>query len=116
MNYDVHWSGESSGDMGYALRVHKSGTGVSTTYPLGMYTSYGNSSQYHNAYYQNGSGINQEANRYETLILQDEDCETTNPITYTLQAAQYSIDSVFYFGNNTWNNYQWSVYFMEIKR
>jgi hypothetical protein len=115
VNFVTYWGGESVGDMGWALRFAKTGTGVSTTYPLGMYTSYGSSGQYHNGYYQSTSE-NQEGARICQLVLQDEDCETTNAITYTLQCAQYHIDNGLDIGSNGWGNYQWSIYFMEIKR
>ena len=114
-NFNVFFSSESSGDMGIALRFLKAGTGVSTTYPLGMYTSYGNSAQYHNGYYQAFPDHNEMGQIYQ-LVLQDEDCETTNAITYTLQCAQYHVDNTLLVGSNVWNNFQWSIYLMEIKR
>ena len=46
----------------------------------------------------------------------DNNCETTNTITYTLHYHTYNTDGVFTIGGNDWGKHQWSVYFQEIKR
>ena len=45
----------------------------------------------------------------------DDDCETTNTITYLLQSYTYNVEG-FKIGGNGWDNSQWKIWFQEIKR
>jgi len=110
----VTWiGGENYGDSGYSFRFLKTGTGVSTANPAGM--DQDPTETGHAAMYRSPLQYTEWADIH-SLSLMDEDCETTNLITYTLQAAEYNLDGAFNVGANTWYNFRWSIYLQEIKR
>ena len=109
---DIH--DETSSDCGYAMRWHKSGTGATTGYPAEMSMT-PHATQSHSNFYRN-------AYQYVTLVdyysisLMNNNCETTNTLTYTLHVSGYGIDGDLFVGTNNWYNTNWMIYLQEIKR
>ena len=104
---------ETSGNCGFGIRVKRSGTGVTYTYgsPLMGPTIL---DQGYSFFYRNGF---QYAELVQSFSLNqvDDDCETTNTITYLLQSYTYNVEG-FKIGGNGWDNSQWKIWFQEIKR
>jgi hypothetical protein len=106
---------DASSDSGYNFRWLRTATGISDSYPAGMYIGTGQSGGDAHCIYS--SLVLNTFTRQHQLTLMDENVTVaTTPVTYTLQASTYNIDGYAKFGSNTWGNYQWSIFFQEIKR
>ena len=110
--------GDTAGDSGLGFRIVKTGTGVTSLHgsprigPVdGDTQSEGHASYYFNPH----SGTSQRVSPNQ-LVQIDNDCETTNTITYTLQCILYNVSSNCKIGSNEWYNYDWGIFFQEIKR
>ena len=113
-------SSETTGDHGYGIKWVKTGTGVvnaSGSPLIGPVIQDEGYSAFYRAQEGTASGayLARLTNHY-THTAMDNDCETTNTITYTLNFTTYNIDGNLGIGGNNWDNHQWSVYFQEIKR
>jgi hypothetical protein len=114
-NFIGHIS-DASGDSGYNFRWLRAATGIADSYPAGMYIGTGQSGSDAHSIYKNGA-YNTSFTRQHQLTLMDENVTVAaTPVTYTLQVATYLVDAYAKFGSNTWTNYQWSIFFQEIKR
>ena len=110
--------GDNSGDHGIGFRIVKTGTGVTSLHgsprigPVDGDTQ----SEGHSSYYYNPHNGTTQIVLPNQLVMVDNDCETTNTITYTLQCILYNVGSNCKIGGNEWDNYDWSIFFQEIKR
>ena len=117
-SWQADYTGETTGDAGYNVKWQKTGTGVTTAVGdpvLGPM----HSSMYMYFYRSQESASTARTARYTNAhqhVLMDNDCETTNEITYTLHWATYNVDGTFTIGGNSWGYHNWSVHFQEIKR
>ena len=109
--------GDDVGDSGVGFRIVKTGTGVTSLHGSPRIGPVDGDTQTegHASYYFNGYNYNQMVMPNQ-LVQVDNDCETTNTITYTLQGIIYNIGSNVKVGGNEWYNYDWSIFFQEIKR
>jgi hypothetical protein len=112
--FSVTVTGESSSDHGYAIRVKKSGTGVTNTYGSPLIGPSIQDEGY--SYHYRDSVQYAQLNNTHHLTQIDNDCETTNAITYMLQNMTYGVDGDLQMGGNGWDNIQWMMWFQEIKR
>ena len=101
--------------MGYGFKIKKTGTGVTNAdgSPLigPMIQDEGHSIHYRSPFQYT------DITNWHQLTVIDNDCETTNTITYTLVGKGYGIGgSRHNVGGNQWDNIQWSIFFQEIKR
>ena len=107
---------ETTTECGYAIRVKKSGTGVTNTYgsPLIGPTI---QAEGHSVFYRGYTPVQYTrlTNTYSFNQV-DNDCETTNAITYVMQNMTYAVDGDLLMGGNDWDNLQWMIWFQEIKR
>jgi hypothetical protein len=114
-NFLAHMS-DSGSDGGYNFRWLKTGTGIAAdTYPAGMHMAVNQTgSDAHAIYeevYAEGKSLQHQ------LTLMDENVTVADTaVTYTLQAHTYNVSTYAKFGSSTWDNYQWSIFFQEIKR
>jgi hypothetical protein len=114
-NFLAHMS-DSSGDGGYNFRWLKTGTGIAAdTYPAGMHMAENQTGSDAHAIYE---AVHAEGKSFQhQLTLMDENVTVADTaVTYTLQAHSYNVSTSAKFGSSTWNNYQWSIFFQEIKR
>ena len=112
--FGIHLHGETGSDNGYGLRWHKSGTGATTGYPAEMNMN-PHATQSHANFYRNAFQYVSLGDYYSISMINN-DCETTNTLTYTLHVARYGSEGSLYAGSNVWNNINWMIYLQEIKR
>ena len=120
INIQAWFGGETSGDMGYGFRLKKAGTGVSNTYGSPLFGPI-IQAEGHSIYYRNSPTAGPERQHTHYFSLYDNNCETTNTITYTMQYTTYNMDhasggNAMRIGGNPWDNFQWNMFFHEIKR
>ena len=113
-NFIAHMS-DSGGDQGYNFRWKRTATGIADSHPAGMYIGTNQSGNDAHCIYMNVAVASLSRPHQHTLM--DENVTVADTaVTYTLQASTYQVSSYAKFGSNTWTNYQWSVFFQEIKR
>ena len=109
---------DTGGDVGVGFRIVKTGTGVTSLHGSPRIGPVDGDTQTegHSSYYLNPhGGINQWVFPNQ-LVMVDNDCETTNTITYTLQCIMYNVSTHCKIGGHEWTNYDWGLFFQEIKR
>ena len=106
--------------MGYGFRLKKAGTGVSNTYGSPLFGPI-IQDEGHSIFYRNSPAAGGEMQHTHYFTLYDNNCETTNAITYTIQYTSYNMDATsggnqMKIGGNPWDTLQWSIFLQEIKR
>ena len=114
-NFNCQIEGESSGDCGYALKWYKSGTGITDGFPAEINMGDNVTNQTHSTFYRYPVQYDSMSDNYGISLINN-DCETTNTLTYTLYASKYDVDDKLHVGSTQWNNTKWIIFFQEIKR
>ena len=113
-NFLAHMS-DSGSDGGYNFRFLRTATGIADSYPAGMHMAENQTGTDAHAMYEEAHAEGKSLQHQLTLM--DENVTVAGTaVTYTLQAHSYNISTYAKFGSSTWNNYQWSIFFQEIKR
>ena len=120
LSIQAWFGGETSGDFGYGFRLKKAGTGVTNTYGSPLFGPI-IQNEGHSIFYRNSPSGGAEFQHTHYFTLYDNNCETTNTITYTMQYTTYNADNAtggnsMRIGGNPWDNFQWNMFFQEIKR
>jgi|2_EtaG_2_1085320.scaffolds.fasta_scaffold64428_1 hypothetical protein len=113
-HFSVTLGDETNGDIGFTFRWKKV-VGSTTTYPTSALIGGVNAAGY-GTYYTNDHDWPEGFVWDKKFSSVDSDVDTTSAVTYTLQYATYQVDNTFRIGGNGWNNFQWNLYFQEIKR